>query len=71
MAEANPADSGDVRARRSERLWLSAAELRVVANEVGVTVVVEADLPVDLADIVKARRRHSAAALRIGGRRDR
>lgn len=54
--------------RPYERLWLSAVELRLVADEVGATVVVLADLPVGLADIVKTRRRRFAAsfARRIG-----
>lgn len=47
--------------RPFERLWLSACELRMVADEVGPTVVVVADLPVGLADMVKARRRRLAA----------
>jgi hypothetical protein len=47
-----------------ERLWLSAAELRLVADELGSTVVVVADVPGDLAEIVKERRRRAASALR-------
>lgn len=50
-----------VPSRPFERLWLSAGELRMVADEVGPTVVVVADLPVGLADMVKTRRRRLAA----------
>lgn len=50
--------------RPLERLWMSAAELRLVADELGSTVVVVADVPVDLAEIVKERRRRAASALR-------
>lgn len=47
-----------------ERLTLSAGELRAVADEVGPTSVVLADLSPDLSHIVKERRRQHAAALR-------
>lgn len=51
-------------ARSMERLWLSAAELRLVAERLSATVVVVADIPIDLAETVKERRRRSA---RSGG----
>jgi hypothetical protein len=55
--------------RPYERLWLSAAELRLIADEVGTTVVVLADLPIELVDLVKTRRRrHTAGFARQAGR---
>lgn len=56
-----PALCDAIPTRPFERLWLSADELRMVADEVGPTVVVVTDLPVGLADMVKTRRRRQAA----------